>query len=112
MLGDAPSNPRDWVRKIAELKREAANQSENSKNQKELTKNADSLGKTAGNKDDWDKDGQPNDKERFRKLLEKEKEDLDKMQKRENEGSEAWKKIGEAKIAVDKAAKAAGVKLK
>ena len=110
MLADSPSNPRDWVRKITELKREAANQSENSKNQKELKKNADSLGKTADNKDDWDKDGQLKDKEKFKKFLEKEKKDLDEMQKRDTKGSEAWKKIGEAKDAVDKAAKAAGVK--
>ncbi len=102
VLGDEPSTPRDWVRKIAELKRKAANQSANTQNQKALRKNAGDLDKTADNDKNWDKFGQPKDKEKFRKVLKKEKEDLDKMQKRETKDSEAWKKIGEAKDAVDK----------
>lgn len=112
VFGGGPSDPRDWVRKIAELKREAANQSQNTKNQEALRKNADSMDETADKDDNWDDKGQPKNKEKLRKFLQKEKEDLDKMQKRENEGSEAWNKIGKAKDAVDKAAKAAGVKLK
>ena len=111
VLAAALSTPRDSVREIAELKRKAANQSENSQNKKELRKNADDLDKTADLDKNWDKDGQPKDTEKFKKFLEKEKEDLDKMQKRETKDSEAWKKIGEAKDAVDKAAEAAGVKL-
>lgn len=108
--GDEPETPRDWVRKIAELKRQAANRTQNTDLQKELRKNAEYLEATADNKDNWDKDGQPKNKEKFKKFLEDEKEKLEKAKKKaDNDGTA--EKIGEAMDAVDEAAEAAGVEL-
>ena len=110
--GDDPETPRDWVRRIAELKREAANRcGENSDARKELRENADNLDATADNKDNWDKNDQPKNKDSFKKFLEEEKKKLDKIQKKVGADSEVGKKIGDAKDAVDKAAEEASVEL-
>jgi|GEM_PF-1978865 len=108
--GDEPETPRDWLRRIAELKRQAANRTSNTDLQKELRKNAEYLENTADNKDNWDKDGQPKNKEKFKKFLEDEKEKLEKAKKKADTDGTA-EKIGEAMDAVDKAAESAGVEL-
>lgn len=103
---------RDQVRKIADLKKEAANLvSGNSKAKKELEENAKFVTGTADNEKNWDKDGDPKNKEGFKKFLKDEKEKLDHIQKVVGGDSAAGQKIGEAKDAVDKAARDAGITL-
>ncbi len=108
--GDEPETPRDWVRRIAELKRQAANRTSNTDLQKELRNNAEYLENTANNKDNWDKDDKPKNNEKFKKFMEDEKEKLEKAKKKADTDGTA-EKIGEAMDAVDSAAESAGVEL-
>ena len=112
--GDEPETPRDWVKKIAELKREAANRARIEKNSsvaKKLDENAEEMEKFADNDKNWDKDGNTTKKKGFKKFLEAEKERLKKLGTQADKCPETAKKIAEAMDAVDKAAEAAGVKL-
>lgn len=108
----APMSLKDHVRKIADLKKQAANAvSGNSDAKEDLENNAKYMNGVADDEKNWNDDGSTKSLKGFKKLLQDEKKMLDKKLSQVKAESEAGKKIIEAKNAIDEAAKAAGIDL-
>lgn len=105
-----PETPKEWVQEKATDCATASRLTENTNNRDDLKKEAMTDDELANNKDYWDKDGQPNDKKKFKDFLIAEIQRLQKILRKEGEGK-AKEKIGEAIDDAYKAGKAAGLKL-
>lgn len=105
-----PETPQEWVQEKATDCATASALTENSNNREDLEKGAQTDDELANNKDYWDKDGQPNDKKKFKDFLNAEIQRLRKILRKEGEGK-AKEKTAEAIDDAFKAGKAAGLKL-